>query len=324
MGKRLKYYVGYELDGKLTPLSILDDSLQLIGTTLTEVINFTSSFNNEIDLKEAITNGPIDNKIPDGSRLVYIVETNNPARPYKKVLDSNYICYSGDKNYLNPESQKEYIFEYKYDLDFIEKLYAIVIRTNINFDHLKCFCTREESDNMTPSTIISVFRRSKKFLNNSDSFLLNFMDQIYNEVVQANNMGIENYELDHDRLDLDHLIDRFYASYTIKKDKQRNFKYDPNSGKLLRDPRIMGYLTMTIGKDTKDRYEKYVQQLEKEYEDELAAELADMTRVPNNFTRDLYYTGTGGHDEEFLTAADFEDKNLDPESNGYAFRKSGL
>ena len=77
MGKRLKYYVGYELDGKLTPLSILDDSLQLIGTTLTEVINFTSSFNNEIDLKEAITNGPIENKIPDGSRLVYIVETNN-------------------------------------------------------------------------------------------------------------------------------------------------------------------------------------------------------------------------------------------------------
>ena len=29
MSRRLKYYIGYEKDGELTPLSILDDNYQL-------------------------------------------------------------------------------------------------------------------------------------------------------------------------------------------------------------------------------------------------------------------------------------------------------
>lgn len=268
MSRRLKYYIGYEKDGELTPLSILDDNYQLIGDTLPEVINYTSSFNNVIELKNAILNGPVENNIPENCNFVYLEETVNSSKPYRKVLDSDYICYSDDKTYSNPESQRVYLFNYKFDLDLIEKIYALVIRTNIDVDQLKGFYTYEEALSDSDARLIEVFRRVKKFLKNGDCFLLNNIDQIYNEVLYANKIGIDNYLNDNDRIDIDHILDRFYKFFTIKKDKQKNFRYDPNSGSYLRDPRIMGYLNILLAKDSKDRYSKYVQELyEKQEED---------------------------------------------------------
>lgn len=268
MSRRLKYYIGYEKDGELTPLSILDDNYQLIGDTLPEVINYTSSFNNVVELKNAILNGPVENNIPENCNFVYLEETVNSSKPYRKVLDSDYICYSDDKTYSNPESQRVYLFNYKFDLDLIEKIYALVIRTNIDVDQLKGFYTYEEALSDSDARLIEVFRRVKKFLKNGDCFLLNNIDQIYNEVLYANKIGIDNYLNDNDRIDIDHILDRFYKFFTIKKDKQKNFRYDPNSGSYLRDPRIMGYLNILLAKDSKDRYSKYVQELyEKQEED---------------------------------------------------------
>lgn len=268
MSRRLKYYIGYEKDGELTPLSILDDNYQLIGDTLPEVINYTSSFNNVVELKNAILNGPVENNIPENCNFVYLEETVNSSKPYRKVLDSDYICYSDDKTYSNPESQRVYLFNYKFDLDLIEKIYALVIRTNIDVDQLKGFYTYEEALSYSDARLIEVFRRVKKFLKNGDCFLLNNIDQIYNEVLYANKIGIDNYLNDNDRIDIDHILDRFYKFFTIKKDKQKNFRYDPNSGSYLRDPRIMGYLNILLAKDSKDRYSKYVQELyEKQEED---------------------------------------------------------
>ena len=268
MSRRLKYYIGYEKDGELTPLSILDDNYQLIGDTLPEVINYTSSFNNVIELKNAILNGPVENNIPENCNFVYLEETVNYSKPYRKVLDSDYICYSDDKTYSNPESQRVYLFNYKFDLDLIKKIYALVIRTNIDVDQLKGFYTYEEALSDSDARLIEVFRRVKKFLKNGDCFLLNNIDQIYNEVLYANKIGIDNYLNDNDRIDIDHILDRFYKFFTIKKDKQKNFRYDPNSGSYLRDPRIMGYLNILLAKDSKDRYSKYVQELyEKQEED---------------------------------------------------------
>lgn len=268
MSRRLKYYIGYEKDGELTPLSILDDNYQLIGDTLPEVINYTSSFNNVVELKNAILNGPVENNIPENCNFVYLEETVNSSKPYRKVLDSDYICYSDDKTYSNPESQRVYLFNYKFDLDLIEKIYALVIRTNIDVDQLKGFYTYEEAFTDGDARLIEVFRRVKKFLKNGDCFLLNNIDQIYNEVLYANKIGIDNYLNDNDRIDIDHILDRFYKFFTIKKDKQKNFRYDPNSGSYLRDPRIMGYLNILLAKDSKDRYSKYVQELyEKQEED---------------------------------------------------------
>ena len=324
MGKRLKFYVGYELDGKLTPLSILKSDLSLIEDTLTEVIKYTSSFNNESQLREAINNGPIANNIPKDAKLVYLVETDSEKKTYKKVLDLDYICYSEDKNYLDPEPQVEYIFDYKYDIDFIEKLYALVIRCSVNMEYLNSLYAPTEKNDTSNRKLIEVFKRNRKILHNGDSFLLSCMDQVYSEVIYANSLGIDNYLLDNDRKDIDHILERFYASFTIKKDKQRNYRYDPNSGRFLRDPRIMGYLAITIAKDTKDRYEKYLRQIEDEYQDRIFEEEYEPDHSSDKYTGDLYYTGPEGHDEEFLTEEDFRAKNLDPESNGYAFRKSGL
>lgn len=268
MSRRLKYYIGYEKDGELTPLSILDDNYQLIGDTLPEVINYTSSFNNVVELTNAILNGPVENSIPENCNFVYLEETVNSSKPYRKVLDSDYICYSDDKTYSNPESQRVYLFNYKFDLDLIEKIYALVIRTNIDVDQLKSFYTYEEALVDSDERLIEVFRRVKKILKNGDCFLLNNIDQIYNEILYANKIGIDNYLNDNDRIDIDHILDRFYKFFTIKKDKQKNFRYDPNSGSYLRDPRIMGYLNILLAKDSKDRYSKYVQELyEKQEED---------------------------------------------------------
>ena len=120
MSRRLKYYIGYEKDGELTPLSILDDNYQLIGDTLPEVINYTSSFNNVVELKNAILNGPVENNIPENCNFVYLEETVNSSKPYRKVLDSDYICYSDDKTYSNPESQRVYLFNYNiYIFDYL-------------------------------------------------------------------------------------------------------------------------------------------------------------------------------------------------------------
>ena len=117
---KLKFYLGYEDNGVLTPLSILDDNFQLIDTDLTDVINYTTMFNNEDDLKEAIINGPMQTKIPENAKMVYLVATNHPKYPYTKVMGLDYICYSASKSLLEPEIQVQYLQDNKYDIKDIK------------------------------------------------------------------------------------------------------------------------------------------------------------------------------------------------------------
>ena len=313
MGKRAKFYLGYELNGVYTPLNILDKNLKLVDDTLTAVIDYTTSFDNEVVLKDAIENGPMNINIPAGARLVYLQATNNPNYPYRKVLGLDHICYSLSKTLLDPTVQKNYFINNKYDENLYTQLYITVLKSKISMSDLYSFLDFEDRRRKEPKTIITTFKDHREGITNGSNYILSFMDSVYNEVIHANAMGTGNYELDHDRLDLDYIIERLYDNLTIKKDKQNNRRHDPDTGAYLRDDRILGYLTILISKDMEDKYRRYLRDIEdQEEEKEESTEAKDV------------YRDYEGHDEEFLTTDDFERLGEDPETNGYIPRKGGI
>lgn len=312
MGKRAKFYLGYELNGAYTPLTILDNNLKLVDDSLTAVIDYTTSFDNEGLLRNAIINGPMNVDIPLGAKLIYLSSTNNPNYPYRKVLGLDHICYSLSKTLLDPSVQRNYFIDNKYDDNLYTQLYLTVLKSKIPMSEIYSILDDEERRIKDPKVIINAFKKHRNEITGGNNYILSFMDSVYNEILHAKEIGTTNYEYDPDRLDLEYIIRRLYDNLTIKKDKQNNNRHDPDTGAYLRDDKIIGYLTILISKDMEDKYKRYLREIEDQNEEEETVELRDV------------YRDYDGHDEEFLTTEDFEKYGEDPETNGYITRKSGI
>ena len=312
MGKRTKFYLGYELNGAYTPLTILDNNLKLVDDSLTAVIDYTTSFDNEGLLRNAIINGPMNINIPLGARLIYLSSTNNPNYPYRKVLGLDHICYSLSKTLLDPSVQRNYFIDNKYDDNLYTQLYLTVLKSKIPMSEIYSILDDEERRIKDPTVIINAFKKHRNEITGGNNYILSFMDSVYNEILHANEIGKNNYEYDPDRLDLEYIIGRLYDNLTIKKDKQNNNRHDPDTGAILRDDKIIGYLTILISKDMEDKYKRYLRDIEDQKEEEETIEVGDV------------YRDYDGHDEEFLTTEDFEKYGEDPETHGYTVRKSGI
>lgn len=322
MGRKTKFYLGYESNGVFKPLSILDNNLRLIGDSLTDLIEYTTLFDNEMQLRTAIKNGPTNCDIPYSSRIVYLAETNNPNYPYRIPLGLDHICYSLSKSLLDPNIQKQYFRDNKFDIDLFSQLYMASIFSKSSIGELSNFYTEEDKKNFSPRIVIERFKEHRNEIANGNNYIFTLMDGVYNEVIHATEVGEEKYEYDLDRLDLDYLINRLYDNLTIKKDKKNNFKHDPDTGMYLRDEKIVGYITIMISKNMEDKYKKYAEYMEEKAMNEPAVDIIQET---NDVYRDVE-----GHDEEFLTKEDFERFKGDEESQevaesqGYIVRKSGL
>ena len=316
MGKRTKFYLGYELNGQYTPLTFLDNKLELIDDKLTAVIDYTTSFDNEAQLRESITKGAMNVDIPANAKFVYLQATNNPHFPYRKVLGTDHICYSISKSLQSPQVQRDYFTSNKYDEELFEKLYKTILLSKISMSDLRKFYTKEDLQNDTPSRMINIFNKHKNEIGNGNNYIISFVDGVYNEVRHANNVGINNYEYDHDTYNLDYLIERLYDNLTILKDKDKNSRHDPNTGQFLRDDLIMGYLTILISEDMEEKFLKY--------RDYIEAQTLEYEEKEQHTLDDVVYTEAEGHDEEFLTTEDFAKYDEDPESVGYKTRKSGI
>ena len=318
---KTKFYLGYETNNNLTSLSILDNNMELVGSELTDVINYTTLFENESELRNAIINGPMPVNIPEDAKIVYLAATNNPSMPFKKVLDSDHICYSSSTSLLEPDSQENYLIENRFDENLVTNLYAVIIRCLVDINYIKKFYPKDAIDNN--ETLVKTFRNNKDKIYNSNNYIFSFVEDIYLQCLEANRRGIDNYLNDSDRLDLEYLIKRLYDTVTIKKDKKGNIKYNPNNGKKERYSRIIGYLGILISDDMLKKYQRYTEDDYEEYakfvEEELAKEAQEKD---NNYKTDVYndLSDSEEHDEEFLTSDDFEAYGEDPESNGYKLR----
>lgn len=314
MGRRTKFFLGYELNGKLVPLNFLDNNLELIEDKLSSIINYTTSFDNELQLRNAITQGPMKVDIPNGAKLVYLASTNNPEYPYRKVLDTNHICYAMDQSLRDAVSQSSYFKDNRYDIFLFQKLYKIALMNNISMSELRSFCPDDQRKNLDLNLMIRVFNENRDKIGNGNNTIFNLLNELLSEITYANQIGIINYEYDPDRIDLDYKIDVLYDMLTLLKDKNKQPKHDPNTGMLLRDDKMMGYLTILISQDMMAKYIEYSNELQA-----YALEHTEEEHESNDVYRDVE-----GHDEEFLTTEDFNNISEDPESVGYMQRKSGI
>jgi len=327
---KARFSLGYEYNNKLTSLSIFDRGDHLIGSELTDVINFTTSFNNEEQLREYLKNGPSKNNIPEDAKLVYLREPDNLKYEPTKVLDIDHICYATSNGLLEPDAQLKYLIDNRYDIDFIEKLYISIMYCLINVKNIKRFYTTDDYDNDSRSRLISVFKNNKKNIPNGNNFLFLFMDEIYSETYEANKRGIENYEYELDKKDLKYLIKRLYDNITVIKDKKGNFKHNQNNGKIERYSRILGYFAILISKDMNDKFDEYLKSYEEQYDEIDENKLYELLMEEEKKKHEEYEKNDlynyrdeydpDEHDEEFLTTEDFESKGMDPESNGYKIR----
>ena len=320
---KTKFYLGYEFNNQLTSLSILDNNFQLIDTDLTDVIDYTTLYNNEDELKAAMKNGPMQIDIPEGAKIVYLAATNNPNYPYKKVLGLDHICYASSAGLLEPDTQAQYFVDNRFDTKLIANLYLVVLKCMISINQLKSLYTEEDRKNNSAEKMISVFERNRKVITNANNYILSFMDEIYLQCLEANRRGPENYETDTDRLDLVYLIRRLYESLTTKKDKNGNIKHNQNNGKIERSSRIVGYLALLISKNMMDKYNEYTKEEYEEYVRQVYEELAQEAKEREMYkSNDVYMdlNDSDNHDEEFLTSEDFEALGQDAESDGYRFR----
>ena len=203
---KTKFYLGYEFNNQLTSLSILDNNFQLIDTDLTDVIDYTTLYKNEDELKDALKNGPMQIDIPEGAKMVYLAATNHPNYPFKKVLGLDHICYSSSVGLLEPDTQSQYFVDNRFDTKLIANLYLIVLKVMTSIGQIKSFYTAEDKLNDSAEKMISVFEKNKKQITNGNNYILSFMDEIYLQCLEANRRGTENYEADTDRLDLVYLI----------------------------------------------------------------------------------------------------------------------
>ena len=325
---KTRFSLGYEYKNSLTSLSVFvsgdTSGDELVGSDLTDVIKFTTSFNNEKQLRDYLKRSKGNTNIPDDANLVYLKET---PYGYYKVLDLDHICYADSTSLLEPDAQVSFFIDNKYDVNLIEELYIMLIKTYSNPKQVRDLYTEDDKLQDTNSKFISVFQNNKSKIDHANSFIFLFMDEVYSESCEANRRGIDNYEYDLDRKNLDYLIKRLYDSITIIKDKKGNFKYNQNNGKIERYSRLLGYFAIFISKYMKDIYNEYSEAFEREYQEEAyreyMKELEDNEKDnPNN--TDVYnfrdITSEDEHDEEYLTVEDFEAKGLDPESNGYKKR----
>ncbi len=321
---KTRFSLGYEYNNKLTPLSVFVSGDELVGSELTDVIKFTSSFNNENQLRDYLKKSKGTGNIPENANLVYLKEPKNPAYGPSKVLGLDHICYSSSTSLLEPDVQLEYFLDNRYDIDLIEKLYVVLISSLSNVTQVESFYTNEELANDSNAKFISIFKKNKSRVINGNNYLFLFMDEVYSESVAANERGIENYENDYDRKDLKYLIKRLYDSITIIKDKKGHFKYNQNNGKIERYSRILGYFAILISKDMKDKFDEYSEAYKREMEEEAYEEfLQEMMKLQDTQPdkSDLVnYRYDNPNDEEFLTSEDFDSKGLDPEENGYNYR----
>ena len=111
-----RYFLGHKFEGKYQPLD-----LEFEKTSILDVIEYTASFFDEIELKEFLLNNKLIENYTD--ELFYLKEEGKKDnRKYKVIRFGENIVYGSDKMYFNVDYIRNYISNNKYNLDFLDRL----------------------------------------------------------------------------------------------------------------------------------------------------------------------------------------------------------
>lgn len=122
-----KYFLGKK-DG----LSYVAFNLENVGTSIMDVVNFTSSFIDEIEFKNyLLSNNLIDNYNEEVLYLKEEGQKNN--RSYTTIHNGNNMVYGINKEYMRIDFLSKYISQRRYDKKFVELLlFHYLIKYNVH------------------------------------------------------------------------------------------------------------------------------------------------------------------------------------------------
>ena len=197
----MKYYLGKLNKGKYEPINCIEE------TDILSLINFTSNFNDESELRSELSN---KNLIDGNEILAYVYKKKDD---YVKIQNGNSIVYNSSKNYINANDIYKKLVEEKYNLDLYSYIASTIEARLYNVKHE-----------------IAELRTIKEVLR---------------EVNYANTIGIEKYKETKDKRDLNLLIVRFLTSFFGIWDKEKNC-YKVANGRYETNKRKITDLILTL------------------------------------------------------------------------------
>jgi len=228
-------------------------------TDILSVINFTSKFSDEDQLRKYL----YEHKLIDGDeKIAYVYKKKDE---YLKIYNGDSLTYSFAKDYNTSNG-----------------LYFTLVREKYNVE-LFAFISKQ---------ILDKYAGVKNHIAERERIL-----EVYNEVLYANQIGINKYEESSDKKDLSNLIRNFVKASIGIYDKETK-KYKVTNRRIDVDKRKLADLILILNNYYNEKIRDYF--------------YASMSEEENE-NNDTYEEIDDYDKEEFLTDEDFESHNMDPQ-----------
>lgn len=214
-----RYYLGKYTNGMYVPVSE-----SLCKNDVYSVMNFTSKFNSEEDLRKYLISQEL---IAGDEPLAYIIAKKDG---YNKIHNGSYLTYS----------------------------YANIYNTSGGMLNT----LKSEKNNLELYAYIADMLSDKFEGVNTNLAMLKYIQEIVSELNNAYNMGLSNYDYTHDKKDINHLIYLFLRSAIGKYDKQTQ-SYKTIDGALDVDRRSLFDLVLILNAYYDMKQRQYLEQLNK-------------------------------------------------------------
>ena len=217
-----KYYLGYEENEKLYPITAFDKNYRKIDEGILDVVNFTTDFKNKKELIDHLKR--INTIKSDNLDLKYVLRKGKKNDyTYVNIKYGDNILYNDSKDNFSYQNIKAYLKSKKYDSNFIRDLLVFFIKDeNYIYNQVEdtiCLLTPGvDLRYVTNDEIVSIFliNITRFNLTNRYPFFAN-LGRLYRESIEANRRGIANYEIETDKADMDRCINSIASSYLTKK-----------------------------------------------------------------------------------------------------------
>ena len=197
----MKYYLGKFKDKKFEPINCINE------TDILSVINFTSRFSDEDELRRYL----VDNKLIQGDEILsYVYKRKNE---YIKIFNGEALTFNFAKDYNTSNG-----------------LYLTLIKEKYN----------KELFTFISKMIVGKYKNVKNHIAERENIL-----EVYREVLYANEIGVGNYEIDTDKRKLNMLILKFLRS-SIGIYDTKTKKYQMTNNKLDADKRKLADLILIL------------------------------------------------------------------------------
>jgi len=214
-----RYYLGKYTNGMYVPVSE-----SLCKNDVYSVMNFTSKFNSEEDLRKYLISQEL---IAGDEPLAYIIAKKDG---YNKIYNGSYLTYS----------------------------YANIYNTSGGMLNT----LKSEKNNLELYAYIADMLSDKFEGVNVNIAMLRYIQEIVDELNHAYRIGINNYNESYDKKDIDHLIYLFLRSAIGKYDKQTQ-SYKTVGGALDVDRRSLFDLVLILNAYYDMKQRQYLEQLNK-------------------------------------------------------------